>query len=126
MSYQPDLLTTAFKLFGALGFLVALLIAGLYVSRRYFGKGGTRYSGEMIRILSSIHVGVKKSVTMVEVPGAILVLGVTHDHIRLLDKIEDSTLIDQFELPENRLISGSFLEHLRSFSAKHGKKSHEK
>ncbi len=111
MSYAPDLLTTAFKLFGALALMVVLLVAAMYVSRRYFGKGGPRYSGGMIRILSSIHVGVKKSVTMVEVPGAVLVLGVTHDHIRLLDKIEDSALLDRFEIADSRLPTQSFLEH---------------
>ena len=54
-------------------------------------------------------MGVKKSVTMVEVPGAVLVLGVTNDHIRLLTKIEDESLLDQFQLPENQTMSGIVL-----------------
>jgi flagellar protein FliO/FliZ len=123
MNYQPDLMASAVKMFAGLALLLAFLLAALYVSKRYLRRGGPRYSGGMMRVLSSIHVGVKKSVTMVEVPGAVLVLGVTNDHIRLLTKIEDESLLDQFQIPENEALSGSFLDELKSLSAKFKKRT---
>ena len=125
MNYQPDLMTSAVKMFAALILLLAFLIAALYVSKRYLRRGGPRYSGGMMRVLSSIHLGVKKSVTMVEVPGAVLILGVTNDHIRLLSKIEDASALDRFELPENQTMSGSFLEELKMLSGKFKKRTDE-
>ena len=118
MNYEPDLISTAVKMFAALAVLLVLLVLALYVSKRLLGRGGPRYSAGMIRILSSIHVGVKKTITMVEVPGAVLVLGVTNDHIRLLTKIEDESLLDQFEVSENQAMPGSFLNHLKSLLEK--------
>ncbi len=126
MNYQPDLMATAVKMFAAMAILLVCLVAALYISRRFFKKGVPRYSGGMMRILSSIHVGVRKTVTMVEVPGAVLVLGVSHDHIRLLTKIEDTSLIEQFQVSEDQTLSGSFLEHLKHFSEKYGKKADKK
>ncbi|MCP4579112.1 MAG: flagellar biosynthetic protein FliO [Deltaproteobacteria bacterium] len=125
MNYQPDLISTAVKMFAALAVLLVFLISALYVSKRVLGRGVPRYSGGMIRILSSIHVGVKKTITMVEVPGAVLVLGVTNDHIRLLTKIEDESLLGQFEVSENQTMPGSFLNHLKSLSTKYKKKTDE-
>jgi len=125
MNYQPDLMTSAVKMFAALAVLLAFLVAALYVSRRFLRRGGPRYSSGMMRVLSSIHVGVKKSVTMVEVPGAVLVLGVTNDHIRLLTKIEDESLLDRFEVPENQTMSGSFMDELKNLSAKFKKRPDE-
>jgi flagellar biogenesis protein FliO len=125
MNYQPDLISTAVKMIAALAVLLVFLISALYVSKRVLGRGAPRYSGGMIRILSSIHVGVKKTITMVEVPGAVLVLGVTNDHIRLLTKIEDESLLDRFEVSENQTMPGSFLNHLKSLSAKYKKKTDE-
>ena len=125
MNYQPDLMASAVKMFAALVLLLAFLMAALYVSKRYLRRGGPRYSGGMMRVLSSIHLGVKKSVTMVEVPGAVLVLGVSNDHIRLLTKIEDASALDRFELPENQMMSGSFLDELKSLSGKFKKRTDE-
>jgi len=124
MNYEPDLISTAVKMFAALAVLLVLLVLALYVSKRLLGRGAPRYSG-LIRILSSIHVGVKKTITMVEVPGAVLVLGVTNDHIRLLTKIEDESLLDQFEVSENQAMPGSFLNHLKSLLEKKSKKAGE-
>lgn len=125
MNYEPDLISTAVKMFAALAVLLILLVLALYVSKRLLGRGAPRYSGGMIRILSSIHVGVKKTITMVEVPGAVLVLGVTNDHIRLLTKIEDESLLDRFEVSENQAMPESFLNHLKSLSGKYKKKTGE-
>ena len=126
MNYQPDLMTTAVKMFAALAILLVCLLAALYISKRFFRKGAPRYSGGMMRVVSSIHVGVKKTVTMVQVPGAVLILGVSNDHIRLLTKIEDTSLIEQFQVSEDQTLSGSFLEHLKHFSVKYGKRTEEK
>ncbi len=118
MNYSPDLISSAMKMFAALAVLLAVLLAVRYISKRMMGRTGGQFSGGMIRMLGQAHVGVKKTITMVEVPGAVLVLGVTNDHIRLLTKIEDQEILDQFKAPDHRITSGSFLDQLRNLTLK--------
>jgi flagellar biogenesis protein FliO len=57
----------------------------------------------------------------VEIPGAILVVGITGDTISLLTKIDDHRILDQMHDPENERTTPSFSDHLnkitRRFSA---------
>lgn len=126
MNYAPDLISSAMKMFAALAVLLAVLLAVRYISKRMMGRTGGQFSGGMIRVLGQAHVGVKKTITMVGVPGAILVLGVTNDHIRLLTKIEDQEILDQFKAPDDRLMSGSFLDQLRHLTTKTKKGADER
>lgn len=79
--------------------LFLALIIGLFVLIRFFLNrfsrndtlGGDR---SLTRVLSTSYIGVKKTITMVEIPNAILVLGMTDDRITLLSKIEDQSLIE--------------------------------
>ena len=66
---------------------------------------------------ASTYVGVKKNISLVEIPGALLVLGVTNDAINLLAKIEDEEVLRKFSEPEEEKISGSFSDQLRKLVA---------
>ena len=66
----------------------------------------------MIRVLASHYIGLKKAISIVEIPGAILVVGVTADTIRLLTKIEDKTIIDQIRDQRAGHPAPSFADHL--------------
>jgi flagellar biogenesis protein FliO len=73
-----------------LGILIVLLgglYLGLYLIRRISGVRFDRKSSQLLQVLCIRHVGVKKQVALVQVPGALLVLGLSGDHIQLLDKI---------------------------------------
>jgi len=120
MSYPPDMWTTAIKMMGALALVIGLLFVSLQVFKRmYQNKSGSR-SRNLINVLASSYVGVKKSVALVEVPGTVLVLGITNDRITLLSELSkarvDTAMADR-KANNNR----SFAEHLRRLSNKSNK-----
>jgi len=111
MSAGPDLIVTAFKMFSALGIVLGCLLVILYLTKRFLKKdiGGT--NDKLIKILANQYVGVKKNISLVQVPGAVLVLGITNDNIRLLTKIEDQSLVNSLSIGEER-DPGSFSDQL--------------
>ncbi len=66
----------------------------------------------MIRVIASQYIGIKKNIALVEVPGAVLVLGVSNDTIALLTKIEDPGVLDGIK-QETLRITPSFSDHLQ-------------
>ena len=119
MNYHPDFIWTALKMLAALGILSGILIIALYFAKRIFKVGGNQSKGRMIRVLANTYVGVKKNISLVEVPGAILVLGVTNDAITLLTKIEDVEVINKFSGSEDEKTLGSFSSQLQKFAARY-------
>jgi len=119
MNYHPDFIWTALKMLVALGILTGILIIALYFAKRIFKVGSHQPKGKMIRVLANTYVGVKKNISLVEVPGAILVLGITSDSIRLLTKIEDDEVLKKLKGSEEEKFSGSFSSQLQKFSARY-------
>ncbi len=69
------------------GIVAGLVFLNYYIRRQlHAGKGRV---GRRISVLENAHLGVKKSIAMVQVPGAVLVLGITADRITLLERIND-------------------------------------
>jgi flagellar protein FliO/FliZ len=119
MNYHPDFIWTALKMLAALGILSGILIIALYFAKRIFKVGSNQPKGKMIRVLANTYVGVKKNISLVEVPGAILVLGVTSDAITLLTKIEDVEALNKLSESEEEKTLGSFSSQLQKFSARY-------
>ena len=71
----------------------------------------------MINVLASQYIGVKKNISLVEIPGAILVLGISNDAIRLLTKIEDQETLEKFRQAESGS-TPSFSDHLNKITSK--------
>ncbi|MBI9085904.1 MAG: flagellar biosynthetic protein FliO [Desulfobacterales bacterium] len=92
---SADITATALTLLAALAVLLGGLWAVLYGVRRLTARGGPSAQGRTLRVLGSTYVGVKKTVILVEVPGAVLVLGVTPERISLLRSIEDKALCEK-------------------------------
>lgn len=114
MNTAPDLTMAAIKMIMALG-VVLLAVWGLY--RLTKGKlaihpGGNRR--KMIQVMESQYVGVKKSITMVKIPGSVLVLGVGTDSVNLLTQIDDPEVLrDMAAETQNDRRASSFKEHLQ-------------
>ncbi len=109
---QPDFIATAIKMFSALLLVLGIFMGSFYLLRRFLKRDVTGPGQKIIRIIDRSYIGVKKSVTLVEVPGKILVLGVTSDRISLLTRIEDPDSIEQIK---ESSVSGaplSFSNHL--------------
>jgi len=116
MNYSPDLISSALKMFIVLGILLGGLVIALYFTKKIMRRTG-QSKGKMIRVLENSYVGVKKSISLVEVPGAVLVLGITNNNIILLAKIDDVEIVDKVTRPENEKMSGSFLDHIQKISS---------
>lgn len=113
---SPDMTAAALKMAWTLLLLTGGLVLLLYLIRR---MGGGRFgtAGGAVRLLSTGYVGVKKQVSLVAIPGAILVLGVTRDRITLLDKIDDPEIVDRFGQPPPPADGGRFAGYLAKFMA---------
>ena len=112
MNASPDMITTAVKMLAALVVVLGGLFVVYYFTRRMtrMPAGGTR--DKLIRVLASKFIGVKKNICMVEVPGSVLILGVTNDRITLLSQIEDQAVLDKIHQAESTGSVPSFAEHL--------------
>lgn len=112
MTYHPDFIATAIKMFSALFLVLGIFLGAFYLLRRFVKRDGVAPGRKFINIIDRTYIGVKKSVTLVEVAGKILVLGVTNDHISLLTQIEDQDSIEQLKTSNPAGVSMSFASHL--------------
>ena len=83
----PEIGTTALSLVASLLVVLAVFVGLILFSKRVLQRSSGASGTGLIRILASQYIGVKKQVSLVEVPGAILVLGVSADRIVLLSEI---------------------------------------
>jgi len=112
----PELVTAAMKMIGVLVLIVGGLLAFNAYAKRFFKNGLGAAGHKAVRVLENTPLGLKKSIALVKVPGAVLVLGITHDRISMLNRIDDST----FEASAETLSADrgpSFKEHLRRLSS---------
>ena len=118
MSIYPDIIPTAIKMLTALGVVLGGMLVVYYFSKRILKRQVGNSKGKMIRVLESSYIGVKKNISLVEIPGAILVLGITNDNISLLSKIENQEIIEGYKKVENKKELFSFSDRLNEFSLK--------
>ena len=118
MNGSPDMLATALKMLAALALVLGVLGLVFYLSKRVMRKDISGSGGKMIRVLASQYIGLKKSISLVEIPGAILVVGIAGDTIRLLTKIEDKTILDQFHDQGSGRITPSFSDQLNKITSR--------
>jgi flagellar biosynthetic protein FliO len=92
MSAAPDMLAAGLKMIASLGVVLAIILSLLYVSRKLAGRRMGAGGGKRIQVLESHYLGVKKSISLVQVPGKVLVLGIAGDRINLLDTLDEETV----------------------------------
>ena len=118
MNQPPELAESFIKMVGALC-LVLLIIALLYfVARRYLHAGFTPAGKGSFKVLASLYLGGKKQISLVQVPGRVLVVGICPDGICLLDKIEDEKLLNRFLETDVKKPSQRFSGHLAAMLQK--------
>ncbi|MBN1476918.1 flagellar biosynthetic protein FliO [Candidatus Sumerlaeota bacterium] len=83
---DPSLIASSFKMLGALAFVLALLIFGLWLLRRFGAQwaGGTKGADHGPQVLHQRPLGGRRMLTVVKWEGRRLLLGVTGDSISLL------------------------------------------
>lgn len=122
MNFSPDLLPSALKMSIALFIVLGVLLTVYCFTRRLLNKNVGGSQEKLIRILANAYVGVKKSISIVEIPGAILVIGVAGDNICLLTKIEDENTLNKYKKVEDGKTSSSFYDQIKKVSLKFNKK----
>jgi len=120
MTYTPDMVSSGLKMAAALVLVLAAVLLAAYIARRFLSRRGSIGGTGSLRILGTQYVGVKKNIMLLEVPGSVLVLGITGDRISLLDKIQDQEALQKLEqngLPKSPT---NFLTHLNQFRKRAG------
>ena len=117
MSTAPDALSTTLQMLTALAIVVGGLLVVFYLMKRFLNRdaGGSRNA--LIRVIASQYIGVKKNIALVEVPGAVLVLGISSDRISMLTKIEDRSVLDGIKEITPRL-TPSFADQLQRLTTR--------
>jgi flagellar protein FliO/FliZ len=118
MNATPDMLATSFKMLAALALVLGGLGIFFYFAKRVMRKDIGSSGGEMIRVLASQYIGLKKNISLVQIPGAILVVGIAGDSICLLTKIEDKTILDQIHDQGSGRIAPSFSDQLNKITSR--------
>ena len=118
MSIYPDIIPTAIKMLTALGVVLGGMLVVYYFAKRILKRQVGNSKEKMIRVLDSSYIGVKKNISLVEIPGAILVLGITNDNISLLSKIENQEIINGYKKVEKEKELLSFSDRLHQISLK--------
>ena len=117
MNTAPDIMSTAFQMLMALGIVLGGLLAFYYFIKRFLKRdiGGAREP--LIKVIASQYIGLKKTISLVEVAGSILVVGVSNDNISLLTKIEDKVALDVLRQKSSRM-TPSFSDHLQRLTGR--------
>jgi flagellar protein FliO/FliZ len=95
MNAAPELVSSALKMIAALAIVLGGMFVVVHFARRYLGRAGGVNAQRLMRVIASQAIGVKKAVTLVDVPDAVLVLGVSGDRIQLLARIEDPETLNR-------------------------------
>jgi flagellar protein FliO/FliZ len=118
MNYSPDLIENLLKVLTALGTVLVVMMVLFYFAKQFLGR--TRYlsGNSIIRVLASNYVGVKKQISLVQIPGSILVLGLSGDRIQLLTKIENEEIVKSMTPAEEKASMPLFHGKINQFLSK--------
>ena len=117
MNSSPDMVTGAFQMLTALGIVLGGLLFVFYFMKRYIKRDAAGRSRQLIKVIANQYIGVKKTIALVEVPGSILVVGVSNDKISMLTKIEDKAIIEALQEQAGGT-SPTFSDHLQRVTAR--------
>jgi flagellar biogenesis protein FliO len=118
MNAAPDMLATALKMLAALALVLGGLGIFFYFTKRVMRRDIGTSGGQMVRVLANQYIGLKKNIALVQIPGAILVVGIAGDSICLLTKIEDKTILDQIHDQGSGRLTPSFSDQLNKITSR--------
>jgi flagellar biosynthetic protein FliO len=105
----PGMPETAGKMFSSLALVLGVMFLIFYVFKKFVLKNGLMGGNtQTIKVIGTGVLGPRKSVSLVEVAGEILVLGISNDNISLLSKIEDEEKIEELKTAPSATISSAW------------------
>ena len=85
---SPTFFSSSIKVVTSLTIVLSLILIIYYFVKKYLLKDGSLLGmDKQIKVISTSYIAPKNNITLVEVAGEILVLGVTTTNINLLTKI---------------------------------------
>ena len=85
----PDMSSAIFKTITALAIVLAAVLLISYIAKKVLKKNDIVFGKDkLIRVLGTSYIGVKKAITLLDVAGEVLVIGVTNNNITMLTKLE--------------------------------------
>ena len=117
MNSTPDAFSNAFQMLTALGIVLGGLLLLFWVAKRYLKKDPGGSNKQLIKVIANQYVGIKKNIALIQVPGSVLVVGLTNDNISLLTKIEDQQILETIQT-ENSVAEPSFSDQLQRLTAR--------
>jgi flagellar biogenesis protein FliO len=116
MNYEPDLVMSAVKLLGVLTLMLGCLFGLVYWLRKKMNVPMGTSDKKAIVVIAHHYLGAKKAISLVQVPGKVLVLGITADNISLLDKIDPALIPASSQIPQDTSKKLAFSEYLSRWS----------
>jgi flagellar biosynthetic protein FliO len=117
MNSAPELVSGSIQMLAALGLVLGALLVVFYFVKRYVKRGGGGAGGQLIKVIANQYIGIKKNIALVEVPGTILVVGISNDRISLLTKIDDKKILEGIQQNAGS-VSPSFSDHLQRMTSR--------
>lgn len=124
MNAGPELMPSALNMIAALAAVLGGLFVMVHFARRYLRRTGRMAPDRLVRVVASQAIGIKKSITLVEVPGCVLVLGVSGDRIQMLARIDDPETLERIRSHEGAETL-SFYDHLSRLSLRMKAEDHD-
>lgn len=113
---SPDMTVATIKMVLSLGLVLVILWAAHRWMRRAMPIARNQMNGRLIKVLGTHHLGMKKSVALVKVPGSVLVIGVGTEQVNLLKSIDDPDLIAGMDPVDKDNAGMSFRDQLQRFT----------
>lgn len=117
MNGTPDLINAGLKMIASLGVVLAMILLLLYGIKRLTRQRMGTTGGRRIQVLESHYMGLKKSISLVRVPGKVLVLGVCADRINLLDTLDEDSVHQQMPDDEYKSFGPMLTDRLKKISS---------
>ena len=112
MNLSPTIFSTALQMLAALGIVLGGLLVVFYFMKRVLRRDVRGSKEQLVKVITSQYIGIKKNISLVAIPGSVLVVGISNDNISLLTKIDDKVVIDALRRKTAR-VSPSFSDHLQ-------------
>jgi flagellar biosynthetic protein FliO len=88
MTQSPDIFEAAMRMFSSLGLVLAIIIGFSYGLRHFAQRGFEGKKNQLIQVMETRSLGGKKSIAIVKVAEAVLIVGITGERLTLLTRLE--------------------------------------
>jgi len=91
----PSLGKMFVKMIASLCIVVALVLVLAWTGRKYLGKINALPAGDVVKVLATGSIGAKQQVSVIDVAGEVLVIGVAGENMTLLASLDDKETINR-------------------------------